>query len=350
MQTILKQSTERVLSEKGEFGSAANYYFTGLYELALSQGVDVDLLLHGVGLSKLLLNQSDKRIPTEKLAEFQKSIWDWMNDESMGVNSQPIHSGTYYMMGKLTVQQPSLRKALELGARFYNLMLRRESVSLRSEDAQTVLTITLDDPKRDHNNLFAEISLLSWHRYASWLIADALPLSETRFPFPAHAHVGEYNYLFPGAHLFSCNELAIVFPSHYLDREVKQSESALKVFMNRCPLELFKQYKADYSLSSELKLLIKKELHSGRATIEYCATQLHMTTRTLMRKLKDEGTSFQKIKDLIRRDRAVILLSQKGIAINEIAERIGYSDPAVFTRAFRHWTGETPRSFRSKLQ
>ena len=67
-----------------------------------------------------------------------------------------------------------------------------------------------------------------------------------------------------------------------------------------------------------------------------------------MRKLRDEGTSFQQLKDIIRRDRAMHFLSQTTISINEVAERVGYSDPAVFTRAFRSWTGDTPRAYRMK--
>ena len=74
-----------------------------------------------------------------------------------------------------------------------------------------------------------------------------------------------------------------------------------------------------------------------------------MTTRTLMRKLKDEGTSFQQLKDVVRRDKAIFFLGQQGLRINEVAEKVGYSDPAVFTRAFRNWTGQSPRDFRQQL-
>ncbi len=333
--------------EKSEYGLASNHYFTALYEAAVKLDVDVDMLLQGTGLPKSGINQPETRIPTEKLANFQKVIWDWLNDESMGANSRPIPSGTYFMMGRLTVQEPTLKKALTLGTKFYNLMFQREFVSLTIENDLAVVAVELDAP--DYKHLFAEISLLAWHRYASWLISDILPLHETRFPYSTPPNVGEYNYLFPGMHKFLDKKLAIVFPKQYLDREVKQNVSSLKVFMHRCPLELFKQYKADYSLTTELQILVRKGLDSGLATIEHCSSELHMTTRTLMRKLKSEGTSFQQIKDLVRRDRAIFLIVQKGLPINEVAERVGYSDPAVFTRAFRNWTGDTPREFRSNV-
>lgn len=334
--------------QEGVHGTGANHYFTALYEAAVKLEVDVDLLMQGVGLSKTVLNEPDIRIPTEKIAEFQKVIWDWLNDESMGANSRPIPSGTYYMMGRLTVQEATLGKALRLGARFYNLVYQREAITISVEDNFVELRVTQDAP--DFKHLFAEMALLSWHRYASWLIADVLPLHETRFNYPPPPNVSEYNYLFPGSHKFDHNHLSLVFPESYLEKEVKQNQSSLKHFMKRCPLELLKQYKVDYSLTAELQSLIKKGLDNGLATIYYCASELHMTPRTLIRKLKDEGTSFQQIKDVIRCDKAIYLLSEKSLPINEVAERVGYSDPAVFTRAFKNWTGDSPRAFRAKLE
>jgi AraC-like DNA-binding protein len=195
----------------------------------------------------------------------------------------------------------------------------------------------------------AEIALLSWHRYASWLIADNLPLLETRFNYLAPSHANEYPYLFPGIHKFDCDSLSLVFPSHYLARPIKQNEALLKSFMNNCPLELFRQYKADYSVSAEVKRLLNRAIMEGNSSIDEIASSLYMTVRTIMRRLKDEGASFQQIKDLVRRDKAINFLTYNSLPIKEVAERVGYSDPAVFARAFRSWTGESPRMYRDKF-
>jgi AraC-like DNA-binding protein len=71
-----------------------------------------------------------------------------------------------------------------------------------------------------------------------------------------------------------------------------------------------------------------------------------MTKRTMIRKLKEEGTSYQKIKDLVRRDRAVYYLTRRGLLVGEVAEKVGFSDSAVFARAFKTWTGLSPREYR----
>jgi AraC-like DNA-binding protein len=73
-----------------------------------------------------------------------------------------------------------------------------------------------------------------------------------------------------------------------------------------------------------------------------------MTSRTLRRKLTDEGTHFQDIKDGLRRDTAIHLLSQPSLPVSGIARELGFSEPSAFTRAFRHWTGVSPSSYRKR--
>ncbi|CAI8248416.1 MAG: HTH-type transcriptional regulator VirS [Marinobacterium sp. xm-d-530] len=81
--------------------------------------------------------------------------------------------------------------------------------------------------------------------------------------------------------------------------------------------------------------------------MESVANKLNITTRTLRRKLADEGTRFQDIKDSVRRDHAIHLLNQSALSIQSIASQLGYSETAAFIRAFTKWTGQTPKVFRT---
>lgn len=336
-----------VREKEAETGSASHHYLAALHEAATKQGLDADQLLTQSGIDKSLLNRSGCRVPTERLADFQLQIWREMNDESMGVLSNPLHVGTYYMLGKLAVSELTLHKAIKIGMRLYNVISGRELIRLSTEGNLATLSFHLPQPERDHKHLFAEMSMLAWHRLTSWLIADLIPLTETHFPFEPPKHVAEYNYLFPGNHKFCSDMLSMVFPVDYLCREIRQDSNSLKTFMQRCPTELFLQYKADYNLSADLRYLLSKDIGDNDLTIESAATFLHLTPRTLMRRLKNEGTSFQQIKDLVRRDKASLLLTQQHLPIKMVAEKMGFSDPAVFTRAFRRWTGLSPRQYRS---
>jgi len=82
------------------------------------------------------------------------------------------------------------------------------------------------------------------------------------------------------------------------------------------------------------------------ATLKQAAQSMNMTPRTLIRKLEADGTSFQSIKDDLRRDIAIRHLSMGLKNIETIAHEVGFSSAANFHRAFRRWTGNTPNSYR----
>jgi AraC-like DNA-binding protein len=66
----------------------------------------------------------------------------------------------------------------------------------------------------------------------------------------------------------------------------------------------------------------------------------------LRRRLKQENTSFQEIKDLLRRDLAIYFLGRPELPVNEIAHRVGFTEASTFHRAFKKWTGVTPGAYR----
>jgi AraC-like DNA-binding protein len=336
------------MPDKYEVGTAANHYISQLYHEAIRNGLDIENILNKIELSVDVIDKPEHRVKTEKLTALQNLIWQELQDESMGLAAYPVPAGSYFMMGRLTVNQPTLQKALELGAKFYAMVTQAFKVNLTVDNETAFLHFELDSPQLDPQHMFSEILLLAIHRYASWLIADSLPLIETHFNYPSPAHISEYSYLFPGIHIFDSKKLGFAFPNKYLQRNVQQNDASLKLFMQRCPQEIFQRYEADYSLTSEIKSLVRKNLKGGVPSIEKAATMIHMTKRTLMRKLQGEGTSYQQLKDVVRRDKAVSLLTKYSLPINQISESLGFSEPAVFTRAFLNWMGESPSQYRKK--
>lgn len=82
--------------------------------------------------------------------------------------------------------------------------------------------------------------------------------------------------------------------------------------------------------------------------IEKVADELNLSVRSLQMKLKDEGTKFQEIKNLLREDKVKRLLTESQDPIASIAEAVGFSDITVLSRTFKKWTGKTPSEWRQK--
>lgn len=83
-------------------------------------------------------------------------------------------------------------------------------------------------------------------------------------------------------------------------------------------------------------------------TIAVAARTAGLSVRSFQRRLEDEGVNYSQLIDRVRLDRATQLLDAPGARVIDVALEVGYSDPAHFTRAFRRWTGVTPRQFRGR--
>jgi len=326
--------------------TASNYYISKFYHHAVKCGLDADALLLRANIDLDIIDVPGRRVPAENLAAVVVGIWDALQDEAMSLSVSRIPRGSFYMMGKLTVHEPNLRKALEQLVRYYGMVTEAYTMHLGTEADKAVLTFELNSPALDVDHLLAEIHLMAVHRYSSWLIAENITMNEVFFAYATPPQVKEYSFLFPGKHVFDAPSMGFSFSEKFLDYENVQNVGTMKIFMQRCPVDLFLRPITDFSLTSEVRALLQKNVQDGLPTIRETAEYLHMTRRTLMRKLDEEGSTFQQIKDLVRRDRAIYFLTSQTFAVSEIAEKVGFSDPSVFARAFKSWTGVSPREYR----
>ncbi len=104
----------------------------------------------------------------------------------------------------------------------------------------------------------------------------------------------------------------------------------------------------DDEIYEKARRAVLELLPKGDASLARTAKALHLTGRTLQRRLSEEGVAFAALVAEVRKDQAQRLLSRTNASVAEIAERVGYSDAGAFTRAFRGWAGTTPGGFRAQ--
>jgi len=132
--------------------------------------------------------------------------------------------------------------------------------------------------------------------------------------------------------------------SHYLPLPLRRDEAALRTMLRRAlPLTVL-QYRRD-------RLLVQRarELLSVQQTADILASALNMSVRTLHRQLKEEGTSLQALKDQVRRDMAMQLLTRTTRSVKQIALVAAFRNDKSFTRAFGQWIGASPIEYRRRL-
>jgi AraC-like DNA-binding protein len=91
-------------------------------------------------------------------------------------------------------------------------------------------------------------------------------------------------------------------------------------------------------------LLLQHLVQTGDVSVDSIAAEIGVSRQTLFRRLKAEGTTFERVLDALRRKMALHYLREKKRSVSETAYLVGFSDRAAFTRAFKRWTGSSPCS------
>ena len=166
------------------------------------------------------------------------------------------------------------------------------------------------------------------------------------FRHPRKSSLSTYQRHFRYPVHFDCRESSVVFEPGGLDRPVKRAQ---RMFREMAEAYLKAQDNPGLATASRVRLAITRGLGTGSSSIEAVAASLALHPRTLQRKLKGEDTTFEAIKDEVRRSLARDYLANAELSLGQVASRLDYGEQSAFTRSCRRWFGKTPSEVRSEL-
>ena len=209
------------------------------------------------------------------------------------------------------------------------------------------------------STLFADNPLLTESAFAR-CVCDGRKMAEatggvTQCPSPkairfTHAepsYRAEYDRIFGVPLVFSSNMNAILFGQELLSVRLPQPSRYVSSLLTERAEALLEKLENSKSTRGRVESLLIPILHTGEARMETIARNLALSRQTLFRKLKAEGVTFEQVLDELRHKLALEYLNGKNVSVNEIAYQLGFSDPAAFSRAFKRWTGASPRTMKA---
>lgn len=290
--------------------------------------------------------QPRARVTHDQIVRLYQLVAVGTGDEMMGLWSRPIRSGALKHLCVSVRGASSLDGALYRFTTFWNLLLDDYRLSYEAEgEAMRVSLLPRGAalPQRFGHMLLLKLT----HGIASWLAGRELPVRAVGFVFPRPPFAEDYPILFPARVDFAQPCSFIAFDRSLGALPVARSEAEMRDFLHRAPRDWIFTSSREHALSLRVREMVQLSDRMGLQLTD-AARALHLTPRTLMRRLEAEGTSFQDIKDGLRRDIAIRDLTQGSKSLEAISQDVGFATVANFHRAFRRWTGMTPGAYRRK--
>lgn len=305
-------------------------------------------ILQGTGLSSEALSATDARVTQLQFMMVVANSIQLTGDATLGyafgLEMKPTAHG---FLGYALMTCPTGRDAIRLGERYVRLRMPTKRLKLSVEGETAVLA--LEDRIHEQAPLrqfVLEVTTAAISRAAELLLGEK-PDGEIWVDYPEppyytglRAHLPRIRFGMPR------NELR--FPKAYLERSfVLADPLASRQAVVRLEQELRMLGEEDDDVPERVRAILRDEEHPF-GELSYVAKRVGMSERTLKRRLKLKGASFQRLLDEARSERAKVLLHDGSVSVDQVAEKLGYGDPANFTRAFRKWTGFSPSVWRKR--
>ena len=311
---------------------------------ALRLGADQAQLLHGAGISPLLLESELSRVTVPQYARLLRLLRRVTRDELWGLCARPLPVGSFAQVVRHALRARTLGEAMRTGFTSYHLLLAQFVPRLRVQGGvASVRMVTLG--QRDDALDYAE-RVFSYFCYGviCWLVARRVPMQ--RVVYASVGGVSDAALLYRAPVQLDMSYSGFDFDASWLDLPVVQTGSSLQEFLRASPSALITKYRDQNLLSDRIRRLLRNRLAGPLPDLGEAARLLDMAEPTLRRHLRQEGSSFQRIKDELRRDAAIALLSQPELSLLDIGLRLGFSEASTFHRAFKTWTGVAPGVYR----
>ncbi|MDC0661366.1 AraC family transcriptional regulator [Marinobacter sp. SS21] len=324
-------------------------YLQLLVEVVSERGHNQTELLAGLPIEPSVLEETNARISPMQWGLAVSRAMSLCDDKGLGyecgLSMRPTVNG---FLGYAIMSCGSMRKAMELTARYFESRQRNFAMSMSIKGAYAEVEVREKHEIPALREFFYEHILIGITRGVATILGK--PLSDLDvtvcFDWREPAYYDAYRERLPTT-LFSQSANLLRFPATLLDLQpVLADPQASKQAIELCERELAQLGSAGDSMGLRVCAQLVQAPEGGYPDLESIASRIHMTTRTIARKLSDEGTSFQLLLDETRRRDACAMIEEGTLQLQDIATRLGYLNPANFTRAFRRWTGKTPSEWR----
>jgi AraC-like DNA-binding protein len=323
-----------------------------LLELAVSRGASRCALTERSRIEPAELEDRDNRVPFAKYVALMKAGQDLCGDPALA-----LHFGESVDASEISfthqIGASSMAEAITVGNRYARLSVEVDEGSAdRFVLSRIGGRLWLIDTRKNPND-FPELTESAFARMICTmrrLVGEKSLVKAVHVTHAAPKYRAEYDRIFRVPVVFDSDKNALLVDDAMLSFKPPVSPAYASEVLTAHADELLEKLESSKSMRGSVERLLALSLKSGDASMKAIAGKLGVSRQTLFRKLKLEGVTFEKVLDELRYKLALHYLSAKKMSVNQTAYMVGFSDPAAFSRAFKRWTGSTPRASLARIQ
>ncbi len=342
--------------------------FMKLVDYVDSLGLDAETIVcdAGMSLAELSVLPADTVVSAQQYSKLYKSSVKAMQEVhpyvpwAAGLGSDAFELLCHAVVGSATLGQ-ALDRAVKYETLLRPLSGRQLSLEKSHDTIKLIYKIDTDNvaslfaPEtwqraQSYETVAVASGLVVWHAFSSWLVGHSILLSRVNVGMPSigNAYTASLEQVLKTDVFFNAAESFIEFDASVLDYRIVQNQESLQEFLDLAVYQLSLVEKQPSSVADAIKQLLGNDFSSGIPSFTEISERLHLSESSLRRKLLKEHTTFQLIKDEVRCDLAKQYLLDATLRMNDIAERLGFTELSSFVRSFRHWVGITPKAYRDQ--
>jgi len=330
-----------------------------LIEIVVEHGISAKRLLSESQISLAVLSIADGRVTPRQWSRLVWNALELTGDESLGYEyGLRLRPTAHGVLGFALISCSTVGQGLDLASMFFSMRLRDYRIEIRNEADNIVIEFQETHPLLGAapeqslrlRRFFHEGMMLGFVHAGRFLTGGRLSEVELWVDWPEPAYHQRYQDRLPHMR-FGQSSSQIRMPAANLELPLLMADPlAHQQALRQCEEEQIKHSHSVDQLVARVCAELTLMLALGNPTLDAIATKLHISARTLKRHLHNLGTSYIQLLDIVRRQEAEKLLKNTETEIQEISSLLGYLEPANFTRAFKRWSGETPRKYRQRTR
>lgn len=322
----------------------------GLWRLLEAKNIDADALFRKFDLDPALIREPRSRYPHDRLCKAWAEVALLCNNPHIGLQAAEYFTPLdLNAIGVTFLSSSTLLEALQRLDRYETLINASVDFTLVEQGQRLDFVCELQGVAEADARMIEDCRMSILIKLARTGLNNALDPVEVSFTYPEPPSTGEHFGVFRCPLAFSQPDSRISFDINDLQRPFTDANRELALSNDRFLDEMMKTLSSP-DLVTRVKRAIMDDLPSGTPSEEQVATEVCVSSRTLQRKLAEEGTSFRNLVLEVRRQLAEKYISDKAMPLAEISYMLGFADTSSFSRAFKRWTGDPPAIFRSNLK